>query len=307
VEDGRVGDGVFGLPSHFFGQTIMFDTDAIDDAGAEWPIAEATWDQLADVLRTVHAETGLWGAQDPTIGDTHRHMEAWIRQHGEELFDHDTGQFGFSQETYISWLEFWDELRQEGVISPADDELARTGHEEAAMVTGDAGFYIASTNHYPIVVDLVPDRAVDMTEVPGLDGGDLDWRFFPSALLSISAHTAEPEWSARLVDFFLNDLDAAEITEVSHGAPSSEDVREHLIPLLPDAQARFLEQIGSEMEMDRRPFPVRPAGAGEINTALQRLGEAVAFGTITPQEAAEELWEVADEALDVDPDEIDLD
>ncbi len=289
IEDGTVDDGVYGLPTHYVGQAVLYDAQRLDDLGID-PASIVTWDDYAQAaIAATDPENGYYGTADPTTGETHRHFESWIRQAGEELFDEDGG-IGFTAETAEGWFQFWADLRDAGAAPPADIQIESesSGWTSDLLTTGRAALRPSSTNHLTIVQGLTTNE-IGLAGVPANADASPDWRFFPPILISVAANTPDPEAAAAVVDFLINDVPAAEITRLSQGAPSSASVRDGILPLLDEQETLFIEQISAEQELPRRAFPIRPEGAEAFNTAISRAGQEVAYGRMSVQDAVADL------------------
>jgi multiple sugar transport system substrate-binding protein len=114
---------------------------------------------------------------------------------------------------------------------------------------------------------------------------------------SISSQTEHPEEAALFVDFLLNDVRAAEIMLTDRGLPANVDVRQQILPQLPETEtqvAEFMAEIGPSLS---DPPPPPPNGAGEIPDILTRLWEELLFERMTPQQAAEQFVNEANAAI----------
>lgn len=293
VADGRVGDGVYALPTHYVGQCTIVDDDALAKYKLTYP-ADPNWDDLA-ALMTEAAKAGgegHWGSNDPTLGSTQRHFEAWVRQSGAELYT-TQGKIGFGSDELGSWLAFWQTLRKAGAIPPAATEVeADTSNDTNVLVTNKAPMLWESSNHLGQWQGLTKHK-LSMHSLPLRKDGSKDWWFFPPILIDISAKTGLSDVCAQLVNFFINSEPAANITMLNQGAPSSAKIREALIPNLKPTDAAFVEQINREMTYGRRPFPVRPKGNEQVNDALTRVSQAVAYGKQTVSAAVSDFLKQA--------------
>lgn len=287
--DGTVGDGVYGLPSHYVGQATLYDAARLAEVDVD-PAELDTWDGYAEAARAaMDTADGYYGTVDPTTGSTHRHFESWIRQADEELFT-DEGEIGFTAETAESWFQFWADLRDAGAAPPADiqKESESSGWTNDLIVTGRAALRPSSTNHLTIVQDLTPND-IGLAGVPASPDASEDWRFFPPILLSAAANTDHPEMATELISFLINNVDAAVETTLSQGAPSSAAVREALLPELTEDETEFITQISEEQELPQRSFPIRPEGAEAFNAEITRAGEEIAYGRLSVEEAVAQL------------------
>jgi multiple sugar transport system substrate-binding protein len=296
--DGTVGNGVFALPSHYVGQSIIANGPLMQEKGIQYDQQVKTWDDLAALAKQL-SDPGrkFWGIADPTMGTTQRHLQAWIRQAGEELFTPE-GLLGFKAETLGSWLEFWNKLRQDGVIPPPDvqTQAEAGGMATNLLVQSQVAIGAQSTNHLTQLQRLTPTPMV-MYSVPEIANGSKDWWFFPPILLSIAANTKSPQLTVSLVDFFLNSVPAGKITRVDQGAPSSAQIREALAPELAPAEAAFVTQISREMTYPARGLPVLPAASAAIVTAQADAGQQVAFGKASVSQAVDTFMATARRAI----------
>ena len=297
VSVGRIGDGVYALPTHYVGQALIRNAELFNSRGIDIDAIQ-TWDDLAGVARDLNDPSAqFFGISDPTLGSTHRHLEAWIRQAGHEVFT-EGGGVGFEPEVVEEWFEYWASLRADGVIPPADVQIEAdsAGWANNMLVTGRAGIVPASTNHLT-AVQALSETPFALSSIPELEDGTDDWWFFPPILISAAANTENPETAAELIEFFINNTDAAAITALNQGAPSSSIVRDSILPTLDEQQTAFIEQISREQQNPSRPFPIRPEGSEQFNTALTRAGQEIAYGRQSVSEAVAALMAEAERAL----------
>jgi multiple sugar transport system substrate-binding protein len=298
VADGKVGSGVYALPSHYVGQAIITNGPYLQEKGIDYEQQVKTWDDLAALGKQLgDPSRKFWGLSDPTLGTTQRHLQAWIRQAGQELFTQE-GDLGFSAETMASWLEFWNKLRKDGVIPPADVQVQADagGMATNMLVTNTAAIVPASSNGLTQMQRLTK-TPLTMYSVPEVAGASKHWWFFPPILLSVAANTKSPQLSASLVDFFVNSVPAGKITRVDQGAPSSSAVREALIPELEAPEAAFVKQISREMTYPARPLPVLPQASAAVVTAQMEASQQVAYGRQSVSQAVDSFMATAKKAI----------
>jgi multiple sugar transport system substrate-binding protein len=298
VADGTVGKGVYALPSHYVGQAIVTNATIMQEKGINYEQQVKTWDDLAALAKQL-SDPGrkFWGMGDPTLGTTQRHLQAWIRQAGQELFTPD-GQLGFTAETFGSWLSFWDKLRKDQVIPPADIQTQADagGFATNLVVQNQVAIVAASTNGLTQIQRLTK-TPMTMFSCPEIANGSKDWWFFPPILLSVAATTKSPQLSVSLVDFFLNSVPAGKITRVDQGAPSSAQVRDAIAPELEPAESAFVKQISREMTYPARGLPVLPAASAAIIKAQADAGQQVAFGKQSVSQAVDAFMSEARKAI----------
>ena len=295
MADGKVGNGVYALPSHYVGQAIITNGPLLEEKGINYDQQVKTWDDLAALGKEL-GDPGrkFWGLSDPTLGTTQRHLQAWIRQAGQELFTPD-GSLGFTAETlrHPGWTSGTSCART-GVIPPADVEVQADagGMATNMLVTNQAAIVPASSNGLTQIQRLTK-TPLSMFSIPEVAGASKDWWFFPPILLSVAANTKSPQLSASLVDFFVNSVPAGKITRVDQGAPSSSAVRDALVPELDAPEAAFVKQISREMTYPARPLPVLPQASAAVVTAQMEASQQVAYGQQSVSQAVDAFMAAA--------------
>jgi len=301
VADGRVGKGLFALPSHYVGQAVITNGALLDQRKIDYTRVR-TWDDLAALARELtDPSRKFWGIGDPTVGTTQRHLQAWIRQAGQELFTPDGG-LGFTTETMAAWFEFWVKLRKDQVIPPADVQVQADngGMATNTLVTNQTAISLASTNALTQIQRLTK-TPLQMYSVPETTGAAKDWWFFPPILLSVAANAKNPQLSVALVDFFVNSIPAGKITRLDQGAPSAAVVRDALVPELDPAEAAFVTQISREMTYPARPLPVLPSASAAIITAQIEAGQQIAYERQSVSQAVDGFMSTARKAIATKP------
>lgn len=277
VDAGRNPKGVFGLPSHYNSQAILTDNDALAAKGIQFSQVK-TWDDLAATAKQMaNTSEGYFGLLDPTMGTSHRGFEAWVRQSGAELFT-DEGKLGFDAALLGDWFDYWAKMRKEGTVpsATAQTESDSAGWTSDLMVKSKAAIRLASASHLGVVKGL-RKGTIGLNSYPVASDATKDWWFFTPILVCVSAKTGNPDAAADMVNFFINDTEAAGLTQTSMGTPSVPDVAKSLTPKLKEDQALVVNQVLREMENPRRRVPVKPEGSDKLNSALTRIGQEIAY------------------------------
>lgn len=298
VPDGKVGDGVYALPTHYVGQGVVGSGTALDKKGVKLADIQ-TWDDLAAAAKELSdPSNGVYGMTDSSLSpSTHRDVEAWIRQHGEELFTPNGGP-AFTAGTLTSYFTYFDQLRKAKAVPPPDIQTQSfsAGLTGDLVVTGKAALTPTSSNQLTQMQPLTK-IPLQMASLPAAKDASKDWWFFPPILISASAKTKSPDAAAQLINFFLNDVDAAKITRLNQGAPSSSKILDALLPSLNPTEKIFISQIRREQDYPSRPLPIRPQGASQLDTIISQAGQEIAFGKASISQAVDNLMSSARKAL----------
>jgi multiple sugar transport system substrate-binding protein len=298
VPDGKVGSGVYALPTHYVGQAIVGSGTALDKKGVKLADVQ-TWDDLANAAKELtDPSSGVFGMIDSSLSpSTHRDVEAWIRQHGEEVFT-PAGGPAFTAATLTSYFTYFDQLRKAKVVPTPDVQTQSfsAGLTGDLVVTGKAALTPTSSNQLTQMQPLTK-IPLQMASLPAAKDASKDWWFFPPILISASGKTKSPDAAAQLIDFFLNDVDAAKITRLNQGAPSSSKILDALLPSLNPTEKIFIAQIRREQDYPSRPLPIRPQGASQLDTIISQAGQEIAFGKASISQAVSDLMAAAKKAL----------
>uniref|UniRef100_UPI002812836E extracellular solute-binding protein n=1 Tax=Microbacterium sp. TaxID=51671 RepID=UPI002812836E len=109
----------------------------------------------------------------------------------------------------------------------------------------------------------------------------------PSAFWSINAATEHPAEAAMLIDWFLHEPAAIELIKDTRGVPFNPDALEIVTPALDGPSKIAAEYVDVVLE-EGVVAPPQPAGGAIMNELSQRMESEVLFGSMTPQQAAEQ-------------------
>lgn len=293
---GTVDGKVYGIPSHFNGQGVLIDQLVFDQLGVEYDVT--SWDELAELAASLSRPSeGFYGLTDPTLAVTQRPFEAWVRQHGQELYDED-GKLGFDEDVLVEWWEYWAALRADGVIPPPDVQIESEvqGLTNDLLVKGKAAIRLSSATHLAAAGTL-RGGGLTLHEYPEIEDVSKDWRFYTALMLASAANTPAPGVSSELIDVLVNDDEAAAITKISMGTPTNTEVAESILPLLSETDQRVVEYLNEQRTHPSRPAPVLPEASQQFTAELARYGQEVAYGRMTPADAAAALVKQASSFL----------
>lgn len=158
------------------------------------------------------------------------------------------------------------------------------------LTTGKAVMAIAFSNqllgYQAAVKNTLGITTLPLTSPSGPSG--LFYR--PGLHFGIASTSQNPELAAKFIDFFINDLGAGKILGVERGVPVNVDVKNAVVPLIDEVSKRTVDYISSIADRVGPYPPPVPVGASEFDTrAFRPLADKVAFGQVTPAEAAEQL------------------
>ncbi|MDE3722200.1 extracellular solute-binding protein [Nocardiopsis sp. N85] len=290
AESGNLDDKTYGIASGVNAYAVMADPKAFEAAGVELP-DDSTWsweDYVALSAEITEASGGdIVGTQSMSYNESG--FQIFARQHGENLYNED-GTLGFSEDTLAAWFEITKELLDEGGQPSASEsvEIEAGGPDQSVLSTNAGAMAHFWTNQLGGITE-ASGSDIELLRYPGETTGERTGMYFkPAMFYSVSAGSEHPEEAARFVDFMLNSNEAAELILSDLGLPANVDVRAQILSSLPPADERsavFLSEVEGTI-VDGNPPP--PIGAGQVVEITKRVTDSMAFGDLTPQEAAEQ-------------------
>ncbi|WP_277212117.1 ABC transporter substrate-binding protein [Isoptericola croceus] len=296
IDSGRIEDGVYAVPTATNTLAMFYNPSVVDEVGLEPPSEDITWDEYVDWVAEF-SEAG--GDLDPALYGSNDHTGVFwaflqhLVQEGVTPFT-DDGQIGFTEQDMADWLRSADALRESGAFFPVErnEQLAPEGgftvNEQAVEMSWDnflAG-YVASSGQDDIAMLPVPS------------GSDGEKHMFARTFqMTASAQTQHPQEVAALLDFFVNEPEVGRIFGTSKGVPAVAAQRDamELEPGSVDQRVVDYEEAVADQITEPAPLPVE--GFGSIEAEYKRLGEELAYGTLTVDEFAEQWFAFADDAV----------
>ncbi|WP_435281480.1 ABC transporter substrate-binding protein [Streptomyces koelreuteriae] len=281
---GRVDDVQYAIPQGRGTETVVYDLTTWKKSGVPLPGESWTWSQWADAMRALAKKTGRPGATDP--GQSEDAFEVWLRGRGKSLYTEDGG-LGFTAGDLTRWWTFTDKLRREGAVSPAEQTTQLDGSVEntplgRGKATADTNWDAPSSGY----LALVPS-GVALAPMPSGEDGTPGQYFKPSMFLGVSANTGHPKEAAQLVDFMINDREAAKILGAGRGIPVNETIRDEIGPELKDFDKTIADFQASLDGKLKDPPQAPPSGDNALQTTFQRDYDQVSYARMSPREAAE--------------------
>ncbi len=276
-------DTQYAIPQGRGTETVVYDVRTWKASGVPLPRQGWTWSQWAATVRELAEKAGKPGATDP--GQSEDAFEVWLRGQGKSLYT-EAGGLGFTADDLTKWWTFTDQLRREGAVSPAEQTTQLDGSVEntplgRGKAVSDFNWDAPSSGY----LALIPTGTALAPMPSGADGTPGQY-FKPSMFLGVSAHTGHAKEAARLVDFLLNDQDAARILGATRGIPVNETIRgDRTAPEGLRQDGRRLPGLPGRQVEGSPEAP--PSGDNALQSTFQRDYDQVSYERMSPREAAE--------------------
>ncbi len=288
-ESGVVNDELVAVPWSANTFATMYIPAEYEKASVKPPEAGITWDEFDQRIAEFNGEqTGMYGAADYT--NVFYVFEIQLRQNGGVMFTEE-GELGFEPAQLAEFWRHGQELQKSGATVPVKKAV------EAQPVSSlGAGLTASEMSWDNFMVRYVGEQDQEVAIAPLPSGGEEFGQYVkPAMMLSAAASTEHPEEAARLIDFLLNDPEAAAILGADRGLPATQAARDAAELEGVDAKvAEYEASIADELE----PTPVTPPkGAGSLEAAFIRIHEEIAYGSISVEQGVEQFFNEADRLL----------
>ncbi|MDR1824485.1 MAG: extracellular solute-binding protein [Bifidobacteriaceae bacterium] len=272
-----------GVPMTIMTHAFMYLPDVLAEAGVDAPAASWTWDDFAQFCKDVTAglgKTNVYGCADGSANDAA--LQVYLHGIGKDLVTAD-GQLAFDEADFVTWLQFWADLRDAGAITPPDV----AGYDSSSTET-DPMIQGVSASSWRYSGDLqgwqpAAPSEIQMVPYPGVVADKAGW-LISGDLLSIYSGTKYPEEAAAVVNFFINDT---AVPAVVTGRMPAKEVMQEALRAQGNADAsKMIDLIGLVSDNAGPVPPLSPAGWSEVSNLLGVVAQEVAYGSSTPEAAA---------------------
>lgn len=297
LRSGEVEGTQYAIPTGANAFTVTANTSVLAEAGVELPDdATWTWEDYHRISAEVSEATGsgIYGSQ---INFNDAYLSIFAGQRGENMYGE--AEIGVSSDTLSDWYQMHlDEIGGGAAPDAArSTEIGSTGIETSLVATNTGAFGMWWSNQLSAIATNSGEE-IELLRLPQEPGAGSNGMFLqPNMFWSAGARSGHQEEAAKLIDFLVNDPEAGAILGSDRGLPMNSTVLETIKDELPEADVvsmEFINELSGELE-DAPTAP--PNGAGDIPPMLERYGEEVIFGRMSPDEAAEAFLTEANSTL----------
>lgn len=268
---------------------LAYNKTMIEAAGVDLPADNMSWEELLDYGRELKAKlpAGVAPFVDNST-NTANYMSYFFTQQGTPIWTLDEGGKSYATvESARAWLQMWADMRAEGLIPDADTTYTYTedGPDSSALVSGAAAIGLIWSNQGAAYQAAMTDE-LGMTTLP--TGGEPAYAIQMSQYLGINKASQNKEAAALFINFFVTSPEAGAILETNRGVPSSPVVREAIADqsTATDAAVYRIYSVIADRTVPQGP---NLPNDQEFVNELELIGQAVAYGQSSVEQAAEDL------------------
>ncbi|MBO6242384.1 MAG: carbohydrate ABC transporter substrate-binding protein [Butyrivibrio sp.] len=282
-----------GLPTGIAGPAILVNKDVADKYGVDLTKTDIQWEDFIEMGKTVHEqdpEAYLFCINKEYI--TNLFVLTLEKQKAGKVYDSD-GKLVITQDDLTSIFTYIKELYDNNVVAPASYQASYIGDDIQGDANWIAGKYVAAPC-YISTVDVMVAANPSANYVAGslpvaADAKDGGFASNTPQLLAITKSCSNPEIAAEFLDYFFNNEKALETLGATRSVPPTQKARDicaangKLTQIVTDA-ADIAVAIGGTPND-------KISSSEEAKTILYDAVEAIGYGQISPEQAAEEVYE----------------
>lgn len=287
LADATVDGRVYAVPTGGNATAVVINPRIFEEAGVELPNDDTwTWEEFIDIANQIGANT-----PDGTFGVEMRPeaiLGSFAAQRDGIGFYTEDGELNVQPETLAAYFQMILDLQNGGGMPGAalQSELSAVGPEETLMGRGLGAMLFAPSNQIGAFATSSGDDLILM-RIPGeTEFQSVGVAITPSQWWAIGRNSAYPASASAFVDFMLNSPQAGAIMGVDRGNPLNESVAEAIADTLDPMQEQQVHYVARVGQYAGQAI-AQPAGAEEQPTISVSSQEEVAFGRMTPEQAAQ--------------------
>jgi multiple sugar transport system substrate-binding protein len=293
-EQGVIDGKTVGIAPALDAYAFLYDETKLKQFGIEPPKEKFTWSDFATLtneVRRAAKNDKYWGSED--AGYQYEILQVFLRQRGKDLFTEDS--IGYAREDIEELWDFWAQLRKTGAVVPPDlQSAAGPDAENSPIVHQQAAFEFSTSSLLANFVGLTKNQ-LGITMFP-FAGDGAAGQVIRAGLYWCAPRTANTgDATAELIQWLVNDAEAARIMTTIRGVPASPEMRNLVKSEVDEATRRSFDYLDLATQHSQSSTPLRPfpPGFGDHRALYERLYYEVAFGRMDLKEGVDQLMKQA--------------
>ena len=218
----------------------------------------------------------------------------FLATRGKVFYDTEKDEIGFTQQDVEDWFTFWDQLYKDGGVVTPELQVSNPPDDanKSLVSAGKVAMNLIPSNQLAAHQNLTQDELTLVLPPKGPNGHGVILE--SSQGLSGYANTKHPKEVALLMNFWINDPDAAKILGNNRGVPGTSKMRDLLKQ---DASPvdkivyDYLDKVSAANKENPVKLSFNPPGYTEWNKLLETSLQEIAFGRKDGKTAAKDFYE----------------
>ena len=188
------------------------------------------------------------------------------------------------------WLDYWDRMRKSGGAVPPDLQAQFTGTQwpNSPLVKGSAVFAQIASQDLAGGYQALTKDTLSITTPPSVKAGGSPGYFpQPTSSLCLNSKSRNKDAAVKVIDWFVNDPEAAKILGLISGPPASKVALQTVLGLSNFDSVDQAVLKYSQMALARaEPAPLTPLALRAVSDLMRRINEDVGFGKSSVRDGA---------------------
>lgn len=263
------------------------------------PNTSYTWNQFANILIEIHMKLpSVYGSTNDVWQGAP--LAYWATSHGELMYKN--GKIGMSQQTLAAWFQYWLNLQNQGGVPSAQQSSSWTHSnlQDSPFDKGKTAFTYMAIGEGPNYQQYL-GSPIQRVLFPDWNQPSKPYILHPAMYWTISSKTQYPDAAIKLINFLENNPQVSKIFGNDRGVTANLKNRQADATAL-GGVVKVQDQFMAKVEKISTVVPLDPPNSGSIPTKiLKPIAQEVMFGKLTPNQAAQEFIQQANQVLSQQP------
>ena len=296
----KVDGKYYAIPTGVNTLFLYYNKTLFDKYGIEYPVTGMTIDEVyvrakefTDAARAA-GDQNVWGISVAT-GGFETIFQRNVIDFGGQLWNDDLSAAAFNNEAGKAALEYIKKPLDEGYCVPPEVAAGNP----AGVSSFGMGYSAMEITNSTAAASYAAQKEFEWGTVLAPFGNHhkVTW-YQPSQVFCITSQSANPQAAAAVLNYLINDEEAAGILGFERGIPANSQIRKMAQESKADWEKRQLDLVNEAGKYTGDGTPMGyPMGFLEILTEYVRLEEAYAYGKISTQEMLDSLESFANDTI----------
>lgn len=296
----NIDEHLYAIPAGVNVQLLYYNKDMFTEYGIAEPTNEMRMEEVYDLARELtnkareNGRDDIWG-MSAYRGAFDVNFQRMLIDFGGQLWSDDLKTAAFNSPEGVEALEYTTLPLVEGFAPPVEVTVSNP-QGITDFTAGRVGMVIDNATS-AMGFKETADFEIGMTLSPFGNNKNVMW-YQASQVYVITKQSQAPEAAAKVVDYMVNDEEAAQILGFERGIPANSDILATSGEGKDEFEQLELELVNSAAQYtgDGDPMPF-PPGYLEIHTEFERLQEAYTYGEMSAEEMLTELESFANKTI----------
>ncbi len=274
---------------------VVYNTDIFDQAGVEYPTDDWNWTEFLDTAKAVYDATGIQ-TEIPFLSEARWVIESMVRSMGYDFFSEDGTSLPWAEDEAVvtavtnTIQRIYDGV-QEGYLVDPEVQVAWSATEDYYISQGNSAMSMILSNQYSMYCGAL-GQELGQVMLPRMDEGTQPGMALnPNMYWSISANCENPQAAAELINYLINDEEAAKLIGADRGISLSSSIREMLAAdpetdVYTQDSLEFIDRVSAQVSVTGTPDPLN---SSELMNVMKNDYVAVMYGEMTAEECMADI------------------